>query len=129
MGEREERASQGLERSDVPLNPFDRMNNFVRERTQGFDQLEIESLQKFGQVNIRIALLEEQRRLNKGAVDYLLGRGFLTPLSIKRVNPLEIGAWIDLLGRIANGIDKTYFKTSDMQAISEEITEFAKGRE
>ncbi len=126
MDEREDRTNQGYERRNIPINPFDRMNNFVRERTQGFDQLEIGNFQRFGQINVRIALLEEQRRLNRGAVEYLLGNGSSIPLSVMIVNPLEIEAWIDILGKVANSIDKAYFRTTEDQAVSAEILEFSK---
>lgn len=53
MSEREDRISQGYERTDVTLDPFERMSRFVRERTTGCDQVETMRFQQFGQINVR----------------------------------------------------------------------------
>lgn len=129
MGEREDRISQDYERSGVTLDPYERMRRFVREMTQGYDQVETMRFQQFGRINVRISQLDEQIRGKRGSVDYFLDSDSPLEVNSFRVNLIEAVGWVDLLGRIANGLDNAYFGSSGMQAISAEITEFARGRE
>lgn len=121
----------GLDQSDhrmVYPSPMEKMYDFIAQRTMGSERLEIEAFQKFGNVNIRIVELEEQIRSSSGHREYVLGNGASIPLSVQIINPLEAGAYRDLLGKIANRIDREYFKDSDSRETSAEIVEFARSQ-
>ncbi len=111
---------------DAWLKRFDRMRNFVRERTQGFDPVDVVQFQQFGHINVRIGQLDHQVENNIVKVNYFLGSESSLGVKVMQINTMEAKGWISLLGRIANGIDRKHFRTSDTQAIAQEILIFAK---
>lgn len=110
MNERGMGSEPGFGRQDVWLNPFDKMRSFVRERTQGFDTVDIAQFQQFGHINVRINQLDHQVGENIVRVNYFLGSESPLEINVMRVNSMEARGWISLLGRIANGIDRKHFK-------------------
>jgi len=106
MSERGMSPEPGFGSQDVWLNPFDRMRSFVKERTQGFDPVDVVQFQQFGHINVRINQLDQQVGNSIVRVDYFLGSESPLEINAVRVDIMEAKGWISLLGRIANGIDK-----------------------